>query len=103
MKNDNLIAVRSNCDFSLDYTSGKLTPQTEIILITTAPKYISNKKKDSITKEFDVSEYRFKSDLDGVNKLIGELQLVVKNMIQFEQLSGSFNAIIESTKTDKSK
>ena len=45
MKSNTLISVRSNCNFALDYETGKLRPQTEIILITTSPKYVINKKK----------------------------------------------------------
>lgn len=100
MKNNTLISVRSNCNFALDYESGKLHPQTEIILITSAPKYVIDKKKTGVTKEMDISEYRFLSSLDGINTLIGELQLVVKNMNAFEQTAASFNIIIESLKKE---
>jgi len=99
MKNDTLISVRSNCNFALNYDNGNLIPQTEVILITSAPKYVVDKKKTGITKEIEVTEYRFLSDLNGINKLIGELQLLVKNITQFEQLSASFNAIIEANKS----
>ena len=98
MKNNTLISVRSNCNFSLNYETGKLHPQTEVILITTAPKYVLNKKQDGYTKEMDITEYRFIAGLDGINKLIGELQLVVKNMNAFEQTAASFNVIIEASK-----
>jgi hypothetical protein len=98
MKNKTLISVRSNCDFSLNYETGKLHPQTEVILITTSPKYKLNAKKGELIKEQEVEEFRFKSSLEGINTLIGELQLVVKNMNAFEQTAGSFNAIIESVK-----
>lgn len=98
MKSNNLISVRSNCNFALNYETGKLHPQTEVILITTAPKYVINKKKDGYTKETDISEYRFISSLEGINTLIGELQLVVKNMNAFEQTAASFNVIIEASK-----
>lgn len=101
MKNKTIISVRSNCDFALNYETGKLHPQTEIILITTSPKYKLNTKKGELIKEQDVEEFRFKSGLEGVNTLIGELQLVVKNMNAFEQTAASFNAIIESAKQHK--
>lgn len=103
MKNKTLISVRSNCDFALNYETGNLHPQTEVILITTSPNYIVNKKKGTIEKDIEVDEFRFKSDLDGINKLIGELQLVVKNMNAFEQTAGSFNAIIQSAKEQQDK
>ena len=101
MKNNTLVSLRSNCVFALDYQSGKLIPQTEVILITTNPKYVLNKTMDAFRKEQEITEYRFHCDLEGVNKLIGELQLLVKNMNNFEQTSAAFNAIIESQKENK--
>jgi hypothetical protein len=102
MKPKTIISVRSNCDFSLNYESSMLHPKAEIILITTQPKYKLNTKKGELTKEQDVEEFRFNAGLDGINKLIGELQLVVKNMNAFEQVASSFNAIIENSKTKES-
>ena len=103
MKNKTLISVRSNCDFALNYETGKLHPKTEVILITTSPKYVINKKGDGLIKSAEVDEFRFISDLEGVNKLIGELQLVVKNMNAFDQTASSFNAIIQSAKEQQEK
>lgn len=103
MKNNTLLNVRSNCNFSLNYETGKLHPQTEIILITSAPKYILNKKHDGVDKAMDITEYRFISGLEGINQLIGELQLVVKNMNAFEQTAASFNVIIEASKQAQDK
>lgn len=103
MKSNNLISVRSNCNFALNYETGKLHPQTEVILITTSPKYVLDKKGSKFSKEMDITEYRFLSSLEGINTLIGELQLVVKNMNEFEQLSASFNAIIKSAKEQNKK
>ncbi len=102
MKNNTLVSVRSNCNFSLNYETGHLRPQSEIILITTAPKYVLDKKKNGFTKEMDITEYRFLSSLEGINTLIGELQLVVKNMNAFEQTAASFNVIIEASKKAQS-
>lgn len=101
MKNKTIVSVRSNCDFSLNYETGKLYPQAEVILITSCPKYKLNSKKRELTKEQEIEEFRFKAGLEGVNKLIGELQLVVKNMNAFEQTAASFNVIIESAKQQK--
>lgn len=100
-KNNTMVSVMSNCNFSLNYKTSKLEPQTEIIIITTSPKYVIDNKKDNLVKVADVSEYRFITTLAGVNALIGELQIVVKNMNQFEQLSSSFNALIENSKDEK--
>lgn len=101
MKNNTLVSVRSNCNFALNYETGNLHPQTEIILITSAPKYVLDKNQTGFTKEMDITEYRFLSSLEGINKLIGELQLVVKNMNAFEQAAASFNVIIEAYKKEQ--
>lgn len=101
MKNKTIISVRSNCDFALNYETGHLHPQAEIILITTCPKYTLNTKKGELTKEQDVEEFRFRAGLEGINSLIGELQIVVNNMNNFEQTAASFNAIIENVKKQK--
>lgn len=101
MKNKTIISIRSNCDFSLNYETSNLHPQVELILIASSPKYSLDKKATKIIKEQDVEEFRFKCDLQGVNRLIGELQLIVKNMNQFEQLSASFNSLIEQSKDKK--
>lgn len=102
MKSNNLISVRSNCNFALNYETGKLHPQTEVILITTSPKYVLDKKGSKFSKEMDITEYRFLSSLEGINTLIGELQLVVKNMNAFEQTAASLNVIIEASKNAQS-
>ncbi len=99
MKSKTIISVRSNCDFQLNYESATLHPKAEIILITTQPKYKLNTKKGELIKEQDVEEFRFNASLEGINTLIGELNLVVKNMNAFEQTAASFNAIIKNSQT----
>lgn len=101
MKANTLISVRSNCNFGLNYETGKLHPKTEVILITTSPKYVLDKKKTGYTKENDIQEFRFLSSLDGLNTLIGELQLLVQNFNHFEQMSAGLNAVLSSAKKDK--
>jgi len=98
MKSHELISVRSNCNFSLDYKSGKLIPMTEVVLITSEPKYVLNKQRDGFKKDVEINEYRFISDLDGINQLIGELQLLVNNINKFEQTAVGINTIIQSAK-----
>ena len=98
MKSNTLISVRSNCNFALNYENGKLMPLAEIILISTTPKYVMSKKKDGFTKEMDIQEFRIISNLDGINTLIGELQLLSQNINTFEQMAASFNTIIVASK-----
>lgn len=96
MENKQLVSVRSNCTFALDYNSGKLHPQTEVIIITQSPNYVV--RKDKIVRELKADEFRFRSTLEGINALIGELQVLVQNMNNFEQTAGAFNVIIESAR-----
>ena len=103
IKSNTLIAVRSNCDFSLDYETSNLTPKSEIILITTSPKYVLDKKRNGFNKEIEIHEFRFHAYPEGLNKLIGELQLVLQNMNAFEQTAASFNLVIESQKSKLEK
>lgn len=93
-----IISVLTNCDFSLDYKSNNLKPLSEIIIITTAPKYVPNKKGDALIKDSRIEEFRFKTDLDGLNKLIGQLQLAVNQINHFEQMASGLNTIIEAHK-----
>jgi hypothetical protein len=101
MTTKRLVSVRSNCDFSLDYKTGTLEPQVEIILISSYPKYKLNSKRTEITRQEDVDEFRIKTNLDGINVLIGELQLALKNANEFNQLGASLNAIIKSSNESK--
>lgn len=98
MKSKTIVSVRSNCNFALNYESGKLVPTTELIIITTEPKYELNKKGDALIKTQHVSEFRCQTDLEGVNRLIGELQILVKNCNAFEQTSHAINALIKDHK-----
>jgi len=101
MKKGTLISVRSNCNFHLDYDSGRLIPQAEIIILVTTPKYVVDKKKTGIIKEMEVQELRFNAELGGINELQGQLQLLVKNMNNFEQTAGAINSIIQSQNETK--
>jgi len=96
MKDQQIIEVRSNCDFSLNYDTGKLNPNGEIIILTASPKYDVNKKGDQIIKSSEISEFRFKGSLGTVNKLIGQLQALAAMLGRFEQMSEAFNVIIKS-------
>ena len=96
MENKQLISVRSNCTFGLDYESNKLKPQTEVVLIMQEPIYVN--KKDKIVREHKATEFRFRANLEGVNMLIGELQVLDLQMQSFDQMSHAFNNIIENSK-----
>jgi hypothetical protein len=91
-----LLSVRSNTKFVVNYETGKLHPEIELILLSVEPKY--KVEKDTLKKGQEVTEFRIFSDLDGVNALIGELQLLVTGMQQFKQLSAGINSLITVNK-----
>jgi len=92
-----LVQVRSNTSFSVNYKSNNLTPQIELVLLSTEPKYIVN-KKGGVDKGVELGEFRIYTDKDGVNELIGQLQLIAANLQTFEQMSVGLNTIIEHSK-----
>lgn len=96
MKNKTVISVRSNCDFSLNYENSELTPKVELIILTTEPKYEWQKKGNGLVKNQHVDEFRCQTDLDGINSLIGQLQIASDNISKFNQLSSGINTIVKN-------
>lgn len=90
-----ILSVRSNCNFALNYNDSKLHPQIEIIILTTQPDYALNKTHTGVTKKQKVEETRFTVSPEGLNNLIGQLQMAAQNALNFDQLSGFLNPIIE--------
>lgn len=95
-----LISFLSNTTFSINYETQNLTPQIELILLSTEPKYEVNKKSE-IMKGAELSEFRIFTSLEGINAMIGELQSVAANLQKFEQLSKGLNGLIESAKLNE--
>jgi hypothetical protein len=91
-----LVSVRSNQDFGLDYKTGKLIPSTEIIVLIEKPAY--KVKGEKITRDTQVSELRFKCGSVGLAHLIGQLEQAQKNILHFEKMAGSLNEIIVNAK-----
>lgn len=91
-----LVSVRSNQNFGVQYEKGKLIPQTEIIILIEKPKYII--KGDSIKRDMEVSELRFTCGTETLNHLIGQLQQAQRVASQYDQLAGSLNEIIVNSK-----
>lgn len=91
-----LISVRSNQDFELDYKTGKLIPQTEIIVLVQKPTY--KVKGDNIIMALCIEELRFKCDSVAINALVGQLKQAQRVATHFEQMAGSLNEIIVNAK-----
>ena len=92
-----LVSFRSNTKFSLNYEDQNLTPQIEIIILSHEPEYKINAKNE-ITKGSSLGEFRIFTTLEGVNAMIGELQLLATQLQTFEQLSVGMNSLINSAK-----
>lgn len=92
-----LISFRSNTKFSLNYDNYNLTPQVELIILSTEPEYKFNTKGE-IMKGNTLGEFRIFTSLEGVNAMIGELQLLATQLQTFQQLSVGMNSLIENAK-----
>lgn len=97
-----LISFRTNTKFSINYETLKLIPETELILLSTEPKYEVNKKGE-IMKGNELGEFRIFTSLEGINQMIGELQLLVQRLQTFEQMSAGMNSVIEDAKNNQPK
>ena len=95
------VGVMSNTNFSLDYDTNNLEPQIEVILLTQELKYKASAKGD-ITKGVEVGEFRIFTSLEGINDMIGKLQVMASQLQNFEQLSVGINQLIEHSKKSNS-
>jgi len=95
-----LVSFRSNTKFSLNYEDQNLTPQIELIILSHEPEYKINSKNE-ITKGSALGEFRIFTTLEGVNAMIGELQLLAAQLQTFEQLSVGMNSLINNAKKKK--
>ena len=91
-----LISVRSNQTFGVNYESNMLTPFTEVIILVSQPKY--DLKGQKIIKTTELQEIRFESSTEGINILIGQLQQALKVANNYSQMGGAINDIIANSK-----
>lgn len=94
-----LTSLRSNQTFTVDYESGKLIPQTELILLVEKPKY--SQKGEKIVKGSEIQELRFTTGTNGIRQIIGMLEQALIVSDNYEKLSSSINNIIVNQKPDK--
>lgn len=94
-----LTSLRSNQTFVVDYQSGKLIPQTELILLVEKPKY--SQKGDKIIKGSEIQELRFTTGTNGIKQIIGMLEEAVKVSDNYEKLGGAINNIIVNQDASK--
>jgi len=94
-----LTSLRSNQTFTVDYGSGKLIPQTELILLVEKPKY--TQKGEKIIKGSEIQELRFTTGTNGIKQIIGMLEQAVKVSDDYEKLAGGINNIIVNQTVSK--
>jgi hypothetical protein len=95
MQKGAIVSLRSNCRYLLNYQTSNLEPEAEVIFIVSKPAYRVN-DEGKIEKYMEVGEQRVTMELSDVNRLIGELQNLAASMVQFDQLGGAFNQMIET-------
>ena len=98
----NLCSFRTNTKFVLNYEKMELVPELELILITDEPEYKINKNND-IARGSKISDFRIFTSLEGINAMIGQLQVVAAELQKFEQLSTGLNGIIKAAKDREDK
>lgn len=98
---ENLIAVRTNTRFVLDYETQQLKPSVEVIIIVAYPQYV--RKGKELVKTIEYKELRFETATVGVNELIGQLQATTVMLNTYEQMSAAFNQIIKSATKEEGK
>ena len=91
-----LMSVRSNQDFGLNHESGKLVPQTEVVVLVEKPSYVV--KGTKIIRESKVEEFRFKCGSEGIGILIDQLQAAQRNMVHFENMAEVMNEFVVKAK-----
>lgn len=98
MTKKTLLQILTNSSFIVDYSTSNLVPEVELILLFSEPEYHLTTKKDGIKKGNKLSEFRIKTSSEGVNQMIGELQVLQVNLQKFEQMSVGLNAVINQNK-----
>lgn len=91
-----LISVRTNTYFSLNYETKKLEPKLELIILIGKPVYEVDNKKERIIKNAGISETRVTTTPEGLANLIGELQALQNYASQITNMSHAFNAVINA-------
>jgi hypothetical protein len=96
-----LVSIRSNTKFSVNYQTGLFVPTVELIMLVDKPTYTYDKKKENIKQEREVVEIRFDTTFSGINAIIGELKAVSDNLNQLDQIGQTVNSIIKRTAESK--
>lgn len=97
-----IIQLLSNLRFKANYSTSELSPEIELIFITAEPQYKLSKEKTGVyEKNTKINECRLITDLDGINQMIGDLQLMASQLQSYDQLSKGINTLINQTKENK--
>lgn len=93
-----LVSVRSNTNFSVNYEQGTLIPETEIIIIIQSPVYKLNETGDKIEKTNGISELRFTCNKKALHHLIEHLQQLEERTENSDQVVDTINEVIANSK-----
>ena len=93
-----LIQVRTNTSFSVNYENSLLVPEIELIILVSNPIYTVNEKKGQVNKTLSVGEFRVKTDFEGISNLIGQLQATQGGLAKYQNMSNALNTIIQHQK-----
>lgn len=96
-----LISVKTNMSLEYSVETNTMQPASEVILLVSTPNYkISD---NAVKRHVKLKEFRFKTSLEGINSLIGQLQVLSNSMNSFEQMGNSINLILETSKKELEK
>ena len=96
-----LVSVRTNTRFELNYETKLLEPEVELIFIMSKPVYNVDRKKGQIVKDLGVTEVRINTDTAGITKLIGELTALQTSVVSIANMGEAFNTIIKNSQNPK--
>ncbi len=93
-----LVQMRTNTKFSLNYETNKLEPVVELIFLVSSPEYSVDTKKGQLVKGVKVIDIRIDMEPDSISRIIGELQALQNPIQSIENMAHAFNTIIVNSK-----
>lgn len=95
-----LIQLRTNTRFNLNYETKRLEAEIELIFLVSKPEYSVNTKKGQISKNIAVNEMRVDVSPEGLTSIIGQLQALQHPVTSYGNMAEAFNTIITNSKPE---
>jgi len=92
-----LASIRTNLSFLVENGTTDLVPTVELVLLTYRPEYLFNSKQE-VQQKKSLEETRLTLGVEGLNKLIANLQLAATELNQYEQMGIALNIVIKQIK-----